>query len=227
MFGYSPAGSGWPTRWDHTGEQGGTNEDTPFGVRDRTHDVDGRSRRTGQFGPTPQNARSRGRIVTVPSPLVVDSRQIDPIATPCNLYDALRRDQQRPPVNIADFPLDRTTFVDLELETRCVRSAGGPRPWDRDGDVPIARPNLATLRGSIVGIPGSKVYLAISPNMSNGIIEFDGTTYVVSNGSFAQQTGITITTCPISPMGRSTGSTTPALITPPDQEYANSRRRRR
>ena len=53
----------------------------------------------------------------MPSPLVVDSRQIDPIATPLQFddtyFDAINNALR---VNIADFPLDRTTFVDLELE---------------------------------------------------------------------------------------------------------------
>ncbi len=174
-------------------------------------------------GRLPRTLDLQGRIVTVPSPLVVDSRQIDPIATPLQFddtyFDAINNALR---VNIADFPLDRTTFVDLELENfdvfdpQAVLVRG-----TEDGDVPIARPNLATLRGSIVGIPGSKVYLAISPNMSNGIIEFDGTTYVVSNGSFAQQTGITIYNMSDLPDGQINWiDYACTLITPPDQEYA-------
>jgi len=136
----------------------------------------------------------QGRIVTVPSPLVVDSRDIDPIATPLRFdatyFNAINNATR---VNIANFPLDRATTIDLELETFDVFDAQAVLVrGTANGDVPIARPTLATLRGTVVGIPDSSVYLAISPNMSNGIIEIDGTTYIVSNGSFQSESNITI-----------------------------------
>ncbi|MCB9835760.1 MAG: hypothetical protein H6808_03470 [Phycisphaera sp.] len=145
-------------------------------------------------GRLPRTLDLQGRIVTVPSPLVVDNRDIAPIATPLRFDDTyFNAINNAVRVNISDFPLDRTTTVDLELETFDVFDPNAELVrGTADGLVPVARPQLATLRGSIVGIPGSKVYLAISPNMSNGFLEFDGTTYIVSNGSFELQTGITI-----------------------------------
>ena len=145
-------------------------------------------------GRLPRTLDLQGRIITVPSPLVVDNREIAPIATPLRFdstyFNAINNATR---VNIADFPLNRTTTVDLELETFDVFDKDAVLiSGTADGEVPAARPQLATLRGSIVGMPGSKVYLAISPNMSNGIIEFDGTTYIVSNGSFALESGITV-----------------------------------
>lgn len=136
----------------------------------------------------------QGRIITVTSPLVVDSREIDPVATPLRFdathFNAINNATR---VNIANFPLDRATTIDLELETFDVFDAKAVLVrGSADGDAPISRPKLATLRGSVVGIPDSTVYLAISPNMSNGIIEIEGTTYIVSNGSFDGERNITI-----------------------------------
>ncbi len=135
-----------------------------------------------------------GNVITVPSPLVVDSRQVDPIATPLRFdgtyFEAIDRAQR---VNIHGFPLDRTTRIDLEVENfevlmpEAVVVRGGV-----NGNTPVDVPAIALLRGRVVGIPDSKVYLAISPRMSNGIIEIEGTTHIVSNGSFERQTGISI-----------------------------------
>ncbi len=135
-----------------------------------------------------------GRVITVPSPLVVDSRDVDPIATPLRFdatyFEAIDKAER---INIRDFPLDRTTRINLEVENfevlapDAVVVRGG-----LNGDTRIDVPAIALLRGRVVGIPNSKVYLAISPRMSNGIIEIEGTTHIVSNGSFENNTGISI-----------------------------------
>lgn len=165
-----------------------------------------------------------GRVVTVPSPLVVDSRAMAPVATPLRFdatyFDAIDRAQR---VNIAGFPLDRTTRVDLELENFEVFADDAVAVrGTSNGDVPAIRPKVATLRGSVVGIPGSKVYLAVSPLMSNGIIEMEGTTYVVSNGNFEERTGITVYNLTDLPEGQiSWLDYACSALDIPGQEFAN------
>lgn len=165
-----------------------------------------------------------GRVVTVPSPLVVDSRQMDPVATPLRFdathFAAIDRAQR---INIAGFPLDRTTRIDLELENFDVYADDAVIVrGSSQGDVPSERAPLATLRGSVVGIPGSKVYLAISPLMSNGIVEIDGTTHIISNGSFAQQTGITVYNLTDLPEGQINWlEYACTLVDVPGQEFVN------
>lgn len=142
----------------------------------------------------PRTLDLQGRTVTVPSPLVLDSREMDPVATPLRFdaahfaaIDAAQR------VHIADFPLDRTTRIDLELENFEVFAGDAVLVrGSAKGDTAFHAPPLATLRGSVVGIPNSKVYLAISPVMSNGVIQIEDTTYIVSNGNIELNTGITV-----------------------------------
>lgn len=139
-------------------------------------------------------AETEGKVITVSSPLVVDSREVDPVATPLRFdathFAAIDRAER---INIKGFPLDRTTRIDLELENfEAIDPNAVIVRGTANGDVPAPRPVIATMRGRVVGIPDSKVYLAISPEMSNGIIEIEGTTYVVSNGSFERKTGISI-----------------------------------
>ena len=143
----------------------------------------------------PRSLDLSGRVITVTSPLVLDAREIDQIATPLRFdpanFEAIDRAQR---VNIADFPLDRTTRIDLELENFSVMAPNAVtvRGNRQTGGTPIDPAPIATLRGSVAGIPDSKVFLAISPLMSNGIIEIEGTTHIISNGSFERQTGITV-----------------------------------
>jgi hypothetical protein len=135
-----------------------------------------------------------GSVITVLSPLKVDSREGSLVATPLTFndadFDAIASAER---VNMLDFPLDRTTTIDLELEAfevfaqDAVRVSGTP-----NGDVPTRTGNIQLFRGSVVGIPNSWVYLAISPTMNNGIVEIEGTTYVVSSGDYVQQTGASI-----------------------------------
>lgn len=142
----------------------------------------------------PRSLDFSGRVITVSSPLVLDAREIDRVATPLRFdpthFEAIDSAQR---VYIADFPLDRTTRIDLELENFSVLAPGAVLvKGNQTGGTPIDAAPIATLRGSVAGIPGSKVFLAISPLMSNGFIEIDGTTHIISNGSFERQTGITV-----------------------------------
>lgn len=136
-----------------------------------------------------QDARSgldlEGDVVTVMSPLRVDaSRQVGPVATALSfdrsMYDVIDHAKL---VHMRAFPIDGTTTVDLDLETFDVMAPNVTRVrGTAEGDVTSPDPEIVLLRGEVVGEPDSWVYLALSPMMNNGVIEMNGTTYIVSSG---------------------------------------------
>jgi len=145
---------------------------------------------SNQFGTIDKD----GRVITINSPLRVADRDVRPIVTPLSFDDLdfdIIADADR--VTMLGFPLNRTTTIDLELEAfevftkDAVRVSGTPT-----GDVPTRTGNIQLFRGSVVGIEDSWVYLAISPTMNNGIIEIEGTTHIITNGDFIQNTGMSI-----------------------------------
>ena len=99
---------------------------------------------------------------TFASPLrVVGSTQqgaVTHLALDGGIYAGLK---QAGAVVLADFPLDASRRVDLDLERFEVFTAdarivvGSP-----DGDVPVPRPDVVLLRGKIVGQPDSTVFLS-------------------------------------------------------------------
>lgn len=140
-----------------------------------------------QADPTNIRATEKaGKVITVLSPLRVDERIVtNDLVTPLSFNDSdyeLISNADR--VHILDFPIDRHVTIDLELETfdvvapNATRVAGTP-----SGSVPAPTGDITLLRGEITGIPDSWVYLAISPRMNNGIIDIQGTSYVLSSGS--------------------------------------------
>lgn len=133
-----------------------------------------------------------GRAITVFSPLRIDHRPIaksyvTPLSFNATDFQTISSADR---VHLLDFPIDRHTTLDLDLETfevfapDAVHVRGTP-----EGDVPATPGDITLLRGSVTGIPDSKVYLAISPNMNNGIIEIEGATYIISNGPFIENVG--------------------------------------
>lgn len=135
-----------------------------------------------------------GKVITVLSPLKVDNREVTPYETPLSFNDAdFEQISAADRVVMLDFPLDRTNMIDLELDAftvstpDTVRLVGTP-----NGDVPGMQATIQLFRGSVAGIEDSWVYLAISPNMTNGIIEIEGDTHIISNGDFVAQAGPTI-----------------------------------
>lgn len=141
-----------------------------------------------------QQVEKQGEVITVLSPLKVDNREANSFATPLTFnaadFDLIASAKR---VNMLDFPLDRTTRIDLELEAfdvvakDAVRVRGTP-----NGDVPSNSGNIELFRGSVAGVSDSWVYLAISPTMNNGIIEINGITHIISNGDYVKQTGASI-----------------------------------
>jgi hypothetical protein len=85
-------------------------------------------------------------------------------------------------VVLTGFHLDAATRVDLALErfdvlTPDARIVVGTGAGRRAAD----RPDVVLLRGSIIGEPGSSVFLGLSPHGSNGIIHNGGRRHIISS----------------------------------------------
>ncbi len=99
-------------------------------------------------------------------------------------------------VVVPDFPLARDRTVDLRLvrfdvftdDAEVVIASTGS-----DGRIvgrAVARPDVVLLRGSIVGEPGSRVFLALGEHTTNGWIESRGSTLVIGKNPAAGWTAI-------------------------------------
>lgn len=89
-------------------------------------------------------------------------------------------------VVLRDFALPGGVAVDLALERFEIFSPDARLVLGTDaGDVPLARPRLALLRGSVVGRADSHVFLSVTPMMINGVVELDGRLFLLSNGPYA------------------------------------------
>ena len=53
-----------------------------------------------------------------------------------------------------------------------------------DGDVELPRPRLALFRGNVAGVADSTVFLSLTPDMVNGLIEYGDHSYVISSGPY-------------------------------------------
>ncbi|HIA71962.1 MAG TPA: hypothetical protein EYO01_04610 [Phycisphaerales bacterium] len=89
-------------------------------------------------------------------------------------------------VVVPNFPLGADSEVQLRLERFDVFTpnaevvVGSINKAGDYIDTHIARPNLVLLRGTIVGDPSSRVFLALGEHTSNGLIETEGKTYVLA-----------------------------------------------
>ncbi len=82
---------------------------------------------------------------------------------------------------LVDFPLQPGLSVDLEVEPFDVLAGDVTL---LDGDRPLARPDLLTLRGHVVNVPDSHVFLGLSPLGSHGTVDVDGQKFILSSGPF-------------------------------------------
>jgi len=86
------------------------------------------------------------------------------------------------------FPLTDTAQVDLQLRRIHIFApnarivAVGP-----GGERQLPPPDVTTFSGSIVGQPGSSVFLSFSPHAANGWIQTADSTYIVSSGRAGSQ----------------------------------------
>ncbi|MCI0583429.1 MAG: M12 family metallo-peptidase, partial [Chloroflexi bacterium] len=118
--------------------------------------------------------------LAMPSPVEVAAREAPAYATPIRLdpaaYPGLRNAGR---VVFQGFPLDRERRVDLDLERFEVLTEDA---IILAGDAPMPRPDVVLLRGRVAGIPGSTVFLSLSPRGTNGMIEAGGDRWILSSG---------------------------------------------
>jgi hypothetical protein len=122
----------------------------------------------------------------LPTPLRIAETPRTDFATALALdgeaYAELRR---TPQAIVTGFPLDADTRVDLALErfeifapdARIVRASGNV-------EVPMPRPDVVLLRGTVVDQPDSSVFLALSPHGTNGVITCAEGHFIISGGRF-------------------------------------------
>ncbi|MCP4247312.1 MAG: hypothetical protein GY778_09720, partial [bacterium] len=102
---------------------------------------------------------------------------------------------------LSGFALDARQRVDLDLRRVHILSPDARLVvGTATGDVPMEAPDLLLLSGTVIGQPDSWVFLSLTPHGSNGYLELDGETYVVSSGpSGPAQTTVIYNTAAVSP----------------------------
>jgi hypothetical protein len=94
---------------------------------------------------------------------------------------------QRDSVFLTDFALTDGASVDLQLHRVEIFAPDAILVLaTQAGDVPMAAPEVAMLSGQIVGQPESRVFLAISPEAVNGVVNAASDRYIVSCGPYNQ-----------------------------------------
>jgi len=118
----------------------------------------------------------------VPSPLTVVADRPAGAVTTLTLdrvrYARLRHVQN---VVITAFPLDAATRVDLDLyRFEILTDNAQVIVHTAAGVIEVPPPDLVLLRGTVVGRPGSRVFLGLTPRGTNGYIRIDGDRYVIA-----------------------------------------------
>ena len=133
---------------------------------------------------TAQGAMGRPRPTTprVPSPLTVVADRpagaVTTLALDPARYARLRHVQD---VVITAFPLDAATRVDLDLyRFEILSDDARVIVHTAAGAIEVPPPDLVLLRGTVVGWPGSRVFLALTPRGTNGYIRIDGDQYILA-----------------------------------------------
>ncbi|GMV36757.1 MAG: hypothetical protein AMXMBFR61_12650 [Fimbriimonadales bacterium] len=131
-------------------------------------------------------ADGAARPMVLPSPIELDTREAHDLITPLRFdaerYSALK--DVRGSVILRGFPINRTVSADLLLERFDVLPSNASVVIGSDvGDIPIERPDVVLLRGTIDGQTKSSVYLGLSPWGCNGWLMLDDDLYFVSAGS--------------------------------------------
>jgi hypothetical protein len=118
---------------------------------------------------------------TTPSPLhPIGNGPVMPLAFDAAAYHAI---DGLDTLTITGFPLPTGERVDLLLHKLDVLAPGARLVvGDPHGDLPMAAPDVTLLSGAVPGHDGSTVFLSLSPLGSNGVIELDGRTLVLSSG---------------------------------------------
>jgi hypothetical protein len=109
-------------------------------------------------------------------------------STPLSIAaDTYIRMVQRDSVFLTDFALTDGASVDLQLHRVEIFAPDAILVLaTQAGDVPMAAPEVALFSGQIVGQPESRVFLAISPEAVNGVVNAASDRYIVSCGPYNQ-----------------------------------------
>ena len=131
---------------------------------------------SGTMGQTP--------VRVLESPLRIAASQIGEVVTSLSLDDvAYRNLKAQAEVRITGFSLGVERKVDLDLKridaftpgARIVLVTAG-------GEIPLPKPDVLLLAGTVVGRADSSVFLSMSPHGTRGWIEFGGDRFVISSG---------------------------------------------
>lgn len=122
------------------------------------------------------------------SPLRVDAEHSTEVMTALTLEDAGYQSlRSMSSVTLEGFVLADGVSVDLELARKEVYSTNARLvKMTDDGEVEMARPELAMFNGHVSGEGESMVFLAFSPFGVEGYIETMGQTWIVSSGPYDQ-----------------------------------------
>ena len=120
---------------------------------------------------------------SIPSPLQAVAPPLGNGITALSLdHDAYANIGRLQAFDIADFPLSEDRQVDLHVRRIDVFSVDAQVViGSGKGDQPLlARPDVVLLSGEVVGVPGSIVFLGLSPHGTHGYIQFPDEMFIIS-----------------------------------------------
>ncbi len=120
--------------------------------------------------------------LSIPSPLQAVAPPLGNGITALSLdHDAYANIRRLQAFDIADFTLNGDRRVDLRVRRFDVFSAGAQVvTGSGKGDQPLVRPDVILLSGAVVGVPGSIVFLGLSPHGTHGYIQFPDEMFIIS-----------------------------------------------
>ncbi|MCH7814641.1 MAG: hypothetical protein IID40_11545, partial [Planctomycetes bacterium] len=132
----------------------------------------------------PSAMAATGQTPTVASPLRLANTSPGDSVTPLTFDPAAyARALTADTLVLRDFVLDAQRRVDLELHQVHILSADARLVvGTADGDVPMERPDMLLLSGTVSGRADSWVFLSLSPQGSNGYVELGDETFIISSG---------------------------------------------
>lgn len=129
-------------------------------------------------------AFATAQATRMPSPLVPTFSPREATVGTAVELDLVLLDEARahPKVQFTGFPLGNGETVTLDLEPFDVLAPGAQLvAADGANQTPLAIPDVLLMRGTVLGEPGSRVFLALSPYGSQGFLQARGTTFVVAD----------------------------------------------
>ncbi|MCA9298756.1 MAG: zinc-dependent metalloprotease, partial [Phycisphaerales bacterium] len=117
------------------------------------------------------------------APITVDQDRSNEVMTALTLdADVMEQLRFEDRMVLEAFPLDTVTSVDLDLQRRDVFDDTVLVLASGDQEFPFEAPDLHAFGGTVGGDPSSLVFLAFSDYGLEGIIDYQGETWVISRG---------------------------------------------